>query len=83
MNYDNWICGGAIVSEWLIVTSAACVEDVQFMYAIAGYHKYVKPGSKGFDVDDCILKSKKKIVNICIPSSKCRRIAVFICYEVS
>lgn len=66
------------MTESLIVTSAACVEDVQFMYAIAGYHKYVKPGSKGFAVDECIEKSKKKIVNICIPSSKCKRMAVFI-----
>lgn len=58
------------MTEWLIVTSAACVEDVQFMYAIAGYHKYLKPGSKGFYADECIDKSKKKIVDICIPSSK-------------
>ncbi|VVD00264.1 unnamed protein product, partial [Leptidea sinapis] len=39
--YIGWTCGGAIVSKWHILTSAACVTDVVYMYAIAGYDTYV------------------------------------------
>ncbi|XP_049880454.1 uncharacterized protein LOC126376947 [Pectinophora gossypiella] len=38
--YDAWVCGGAIVHPEFIITSAACIEDVHFMYAIAGYKNY-------------------------------------------
>ncbi|XP_026323038.1 uncharacterized protein LOC113232502 [Hyposmocoma kahamanoa] len=67
--YDNWICGGAIVSPFFIVTSGACVEDVQFMYAVAGYDRYVKPSSNNFTKDDCIKSSKKKVVFTCTPKN--------------
>ncbi|KAJ8715578.1 hypothetical protein PYW07_010060 [Mythimna separata] len=65
--YDTWLCGGAIVTKWFIVTSAACVEDVQFMYAIAGYRKYVS--DKNIEKDQCTKKMKKKIIYRCIPIS--------------
>lgn len=66
--YDAWICGGAIVSPSFIVTSAACVEDVEFMYAIAGYGKYVK--ADDLAADECANAIKKKIVMSCVPKGK-------------
>ncbi|XP_026323069.1 uncharacterized protein LOC113232524 isoform X2 [Hyposmocoma kahamanoa] len=65
--YDNWICGGAIVHRAFILTSAACVEDVTYMYAIAGYVNYIHPRSHY--MDECIEKSKKKIVFSCVPKN--------------
>ncbi|KAJ0170845.1 hypothetical protein K1T71_013617 [Dendrolimus kikuchii] len=65
--YDEWLCGGAIVNKWFIVTSAACVEDVQHMYAIAGYKKMVL-----FDTlnkDPCTKDMKKRVVFTCVPKS--------------
>ena len=66
--YDAWVCGGALVSTLFIVTSAACVDDVEFMYAIAGYNKYVK--DKDIESDSCTSVKKKKVVYTCIPLSK-------------
>ncbi|XP_075986701.1 uncharacterized protein LOC142983614 [Anticarsia gemmatalis] len=65
--YDYWLCGGAIVSPSYILTSAACVEDIKYLYAIAGYRKYVNNDKLGND--DCIQKTKKKIVYICVPKA--------------
>lgn len=66
--YDAWVCGGALVSTLFIVTSAACVDDVEFMYAIAGYKKYVK--DIDIERDSCTRTKKKKVVYTCIPLSK-------------
>lgn len=68
MEYDEWICGGALVTCDFIVTSAACVEDVKHLYAIAGYEKYVS--KEEIYKDKCTSKMKKKIVFTCIPKCK-------------
>ncbi|XP_072934897.1 uncharacterized protein [Epargyreus clarus] len=66
-NYDAWICGGTIVSPLYIVTSAACVEDVQYMYVIAGYNKYVKYDD--INQNQCTKNRKKKVVYTCVPKA--------------
>ncbi|CAG4967601.1 unnamed protein product [Parnassius apollo] len=65
--YSGWTCGGVIVSPEYIVTAAACIEDVQYLYAIAGYKKYVP--STDVDNDKCTKEMKKKIVYTCVPKS--------------
>ncbi|CAK1541079.1 unnamed protein product [Leptosia nina] len=65
--YDFWICGGALVTPWFVVTSAACVEDVRHMYVIAGYNKYVKPNE--LNNDRCTKTKKKKVVFTCVPKT--------------
>ncbi|XP_075986433.1 uncharacterized protein LOC142983445 [Anticarsia gemmatalis] len=64
-NYDYWLCGGALVTRSFILTSAACVEDVQYIYAIAGYKKYVMKND--LDGDECIKNTRKKVVYTCVP----------------
>ncbi|KAJ8715575.1 hypothetical protein PYW07_010057 [Mythimna separata] len=63
--YDEWLCGGALVSTLFIVTSAACVTDVEYMYAIAGYKKYVRDSE--IETDNCTKEKKKKVVYTCVP----------------
>ncbi|KAH9636509.1 hypothetical protein HF086_017675 [Spodoptera exigua] len=63
--YDSWVCGGAIVSSLYIITSAACVDDVEYLYAIAGYKKYVP--DKDIETDQCTKTMKKKVIYTCVP----------------
>ncbi|XP_050554161.1 uncharacterized protein LOC118270180 [Spodoptera frugiperda] len=63
--YDSWVCGGAIVSTLFIITSAACVDDVEYLYAVAGYKKYVT--DKDIDTDQCTKTMKKKVIYTCVP----------------
>ncbi|KAL0811355.1 hypothetical protein ABMA28_009765 [Loxostege sticticalis] len=65
--YDAWLCGGALVSNQHIVTSAACVEDVQHMYAIAGYEKMVP--TQNLEQDKCANEVKKKVIYTCVPKA--------------
>ncbi|XP_063389664.1 uncharacterized protein LOC134675383 [Cydia fagiglandana] len=65
IQYDTWLCGGAIVSPWYIITSAACVEDVKFMYAIAGYSQYVRYDD--LHTDPCTSHTRRRIVFKCLP----------------
>ncbi|CAH0721139.1 unnamed protein product, partial [Brenthis ino] len=66
-NYDSWICGGAIIHPFLVLTSAACIEDVEKAYVIAGYHKYVKLSD--LDKNECTKNMKRKIVDTYVPLS--------------
>ncbi|XP_022827650.1 uncharacterized protein LOC111357265 [Spodoptera litura] len=63
--YDSWVCGGAIVSTLFIITSAACVDDVEYLYAVAGYKKYVT--DQDIETDQCTKTMKKKVIYTCVP----------------
>lgn len=58
------------MSPDLIITSAACVEDVKHLYAIAGYKKFVE--AENVDKDECTKTMKKKVVFTCVPKGKIR-----------
>ncbi|KAF9797580.1 hypothetical protein SFRURICE_008682, partial [Spodoptera frugiperda] len=59
-NYVGWICGGAIIHPLYILTSAACINDVRHVFAIAGYNKYVK--TEDMDKDECTKRTRKRII---------------------
>ncbi|CAH1641526.1 unnamed protein product [Spodoptera littoralis] len=67
--YDSWVCGGAIVSTLFIITSAACVDDVEYLYAVAGYKKYVT--DQDIETDQCTKTMKKKVIYTCVPMTRC------------
>ncbi|XP_022827630.1 uncharacterized protein LOC111357246 [Spodoptera litura] len=63
--YDSWLCGGALVTTTQILTSAACIIDLDNIYAIAGYRKYVS--GMDLDTDNCTRMKKQKVVKIRVP----------------
>lgn len=65
--YVGWLCAGVIMAPDLVLTSAACVEDVQNLYVIAGYEKYVQDEVRD---DECVETMLKKVVHICVPRGK-------------
>ncbi|XP_035441973.2 uncharacterized protein LOC118270483 isoform X2 [Spodoptera frugiperda] len=64
-HYDFWLCGGALVTSEYVVTSAACIKDVDYLYVIAGYNKYVTDAE--LETDQCTSKMKKKVIYTCYP----------------
>ncbi|XP_026498814.2 uncharacterized protein LOC113402721 [Vanessa tameamea] len=66
-NYRSWLCGGVIVHEEYIITSAACIEDAEHFYVVSGTYKYS-------DEDDrynnpCIKNGAKKAIWKCVPKN--------------
>ncbi|XP_046973153.1 uncharacterized protein LOC124539839 [Vanessa cardui] len=66
-NYRSWLCGGVIVHEEYILTSAACIEDAEHFYVVSGTYKYS-------DEDDrynnpCIKNGAKKAIWKCVPKN--------------
>ncbi|XP_062532313.1 uncharacterized protein LOC105841784 [Bombyx mori] len=64
MNYTAWLCGGCIVHPKFILTAASCLTDVSYVYAIAGYRKYVK--TEDLDNDECTKRFRKRVLSYCI-----------------
>ncbi|XP_075986550.1 uncharacterized protein LOC142983510 [Anticarsia gemmatalis] len=66
-DYRTWLCGGVIIHEEYILTSAACIEDAEHFYVVSGTYKYA-------DEDDrynnpCIKNGAKKAIWKCVPKN--------------
>ncbi|CAH2059420.1 unnamed protein product, partial [Iphiclides podalirius] len=59
----NWLCGGVIIHESYILTSAACIESIKHFYVVAGTHRWIPLGLN----DECITNGAKKAVWKCVP----------------
>lgn len=64
-DYHRWLCGGVIVHEDYILTSAACIEDARFFYVVSGTYKYDERDDRFNNV--CIKNGAKRAVWKCIP----------------
>ncbi|CAB3227604.1 unnamed protein product [Arctia plantaginis] len=63
---SHWTCGGVIIHQRYILTSAACIEDAGNFYVISGTHKFVPPHIHD---NECVNNGAKKAVWKCIPKS--------------
>lgn len=64
-NYRRWLCGGVIVHEEYILTSAACIEDAKHFYVVSGTFRYNPDDDRHNNM--CIKNGAKKAVWKCIP----------------
>ncbi|KAJ0170840.1 hypothetical protein K1T71_013612 [Dendrolimus kikuchii] len=64
-DYRRWICGGVIVHEEYILTSAACIEDVRHFYVVSGTYRHDERDDRYSNV--CIKNGAKKAIWKCIP----------------
>ncbi|XP_013165404.1 PREDICTED: uncharacterized protein LOC106116195 [Papilio xuthus] len=65
--YKGWLCGGVILSNYYVLTSAACVEDAEHFYIVSGTTKFVD--SFDYKTDNCVCKHRRKVVWKCIPKN--------------
>ncbi|XP_045539852.1 uncharacterized protein LOC106720483 [Papilio machaon] len=61
----NWLCGGVIIHENYVLTSAACIENIGHFYVVSGTHRWIPPGIQ----DDCITNGAMKAVWKCVPAN--------------
>ncbi|XP_060806877.1 uncharacterized protein LOC106130644 [Amyelois transitella] len=64
-DYQRWLCGGVIVHEEYILTSAACIEDAKNFYVVSGTYRHDQRDDRYNN--PCIKYGAKKAVWKCIP----------------
>ncbi|XP_072932309.1 uncharacterized protein [Epargyreus clarus] len=61
----NWLCGGVIIDEQYILTSAACIEDAKNFYVVSGTHRWIPEG----ETNECITNGAKRATWKCVPKN--------------
>ncbi|XP_059050483.1 uncharacterized protein LOC131845435 [Achroia grisella] len=64
-DYRRWLCGGVIVHEEYILTSAACIEDAKHFYVVSGTSVHDERNDRFSNA--CFKNGAKKAIWKCIP----------------
>ncbi|XP_045532461.1 uncharacterized protein LOC123720058 [Pieris brassicae] len=64
-DYRRWLCGGVIIHEEYILTSAACIEDAKHFYVVSGTYRYSEEDDR--HSNPCIKNGAKKAIWKCVP----------------
>ncbi|KAJ8709682.1 hypothetical protein PYW08_009686 [Mythimna loreyi] len=63
---SDWVCGGVIIHERYILTSAACIEEAKHFYVVSGTNKWIPYTELE---NECIVNGAKKAIWKCVPKS--------------
>ncbi|XP_050684846.1 uncharacterized protein LOC126979539 isoform X2 [Leptidea sinapis] len=64
-DFRRWLCGGVIIHDEYILTSAACIEDAKHFYVVSGTYRFHEDSDRYNN--PCIKNGAKKAVWKCIP----------------
>ncbi|PZC77024.1 hypothetical protein B5X24_HaOG203894 [Helicoverpa armigera] len=64
-DYRRWLCGGVIIHDEYILTSAACIEDAKHFYIVSGTFRHDEADDRYSN--PCIKNGAKKAIWKCIP----------------
>ncbi|XP_061709188.1 trypsin Blo t 3-like isoform X2 [Cydia pomonella] len=59
----NWLCGGVIIHENYILTSAACIEDIKYFWVVSGTHKWLPQSQTNTCIKNGALRAVWKCVH--------------------